>query len=256
MPEEPHSSSFARGLNVLAAVVDGGPQRADEIARRTELSTSSVYRFVRTLVDDGFLEADGAGTYRVGPRLSRFRGGPDTGEVLRGLALPFMRELATETSETVLLTVPAGESALVVESLDSPLSMRLSFAPGTLRPLYAGASAKALLAFSPQEVIDRVLRSELERFTPGTPAKAALRKQLAQVREQGYVVSRGEVDPHAVAIGVPVMPHGRLVCALSIAGPEHRFDGHRARAEVRALITAARGLASQLEDAGDLPACS
>lgn len=246
-------SSFARGLTVLAAVVDGGPQRADEIARRTALSTSSVYRFVRALVDDGFLEADAGGSYRVGPRLARFRGGPDTGEALRRLALPFMRDLVTETSETVLLTVPAGLSALVVESLDSPHSMRLSFSPGILRPLHAGASAKALLAFAPQEVIDRVLHRELERFSPSTPTKTALRKQLPLIREQGYVVSRGEVDPHAVAIGVPVMPQGRLVCALSIAGPEHRFDGHRARAEVRALTAAAQGLAAQLQGAPQPP---
>ncbi|MDT0378195.1 IclR family transcriptional regulator [Streptomyces sp. DSM 42041] len=255
MPGAPRSSSFARGLNVLAAVVDGGPQRADEVAARTGLSTSSVYRFVRRLVDDGFLEADGHGTYRVGPRLSRLQDGPGTGQTLRSLALPFLRDLVSETSETVLLTVPAGLSALVVESLDSPHSMRLSFAPGTLRPLHAGASAKALLAFAPQDVIDRVLGGRLERFTPGTPAKATLRTQLARIREQGYVVSRGEVDPHAVAIGVPVLPRGRLACALSIAGPEHRFDGNRAHTEVRALTAAARALASRIEDsARTLPA--
>ncbi|MFR9676437.1 IclR family transcriptional regulator [Streptomyces sp. TR06-5] len=247
MPQERPASSFTRGLNVLAAVVDGGPQRADELARRTDLSTSSVYRFVRALVDDGFLETDGAGIYRIGPRLSRLRGDQDAGDALRGLALPFLHDLVTETSETALLTVPAGLSALVVESLDSPHSMRLSFAPGTLRPLYAGASAKALLAFASHDVAEQVLRQELERFTPDTPTKAALRTQLEQIRKQGYVVSRGEVDPFAVAVGVPVVRQGRLVCALSIAGPEHRLDGRSIPAQIHALTVAARGLAAQLD---------
>lgn len=242
-----HASSFGRGLNVLAAVVDGGPQRVDEIAQRTELSPSSVYRFVRTLVNAGFLEPDD-GVYRVGPRLQRIRDEREIGERLRSLAIPLLRSLVEDTSETALLTVRVGRSALVVESVDSPHSMRVSFTRGQLRPLHAGASAKALLAFAPETVIDEVLRHDLEWFTTNTPTKTRLRRQLADIREQGYVVSHGEVDQFAVAIGVPVLRHGELVCALSIAGPEHRFAGSRNQVELRALQIAARQLEAALDD--------
>ncbi|QIZ38843.1 IclR family transcriptional regulator [Saccharopolyspora sp. ASAGF58] len=248
MPDQSGSpSSFARGLDVLAAVVDGGPQRVEEISRRTGLPTSSVYRFLRTLVAAGFLEPDD-GVYRVGARLAR--SGEGGNERLRELALPLLRRLVEQTSETALLTVRVGRSALVVESVDSPHSMRVSFTRGHLRPLHAGASAKALLAFAPAEVADEVLKHGMERFTPNTPTKSALCRQLETIRQQRYVISHGEVDQHAVAIGVPVMRGGELVCAFSVAGPEHRLDGSRARAELRALQAAAAQLEAALDDPG------
>lgn len=237
------SSSFGKGLEVLATVVDGGPRRVDEIAAHTGLPTSTVYRFVRTLVACGFLEARD-GVYHLGPRLVRVQGQNVGIEWLRRLATPLMRRLVEQTEESVVLTVRSGMSALVVESIDSPQLMRLSFTRGIVRPLHAGASAKIVLAFSPDDVVQSVLSRELERFSAGTPDRTALAAEIPEIRAQGWVVTHGEVDPFASAVGVPVFRGAELVCGLSVAGPEYRVRGREPQ-----IVQAARRVAARLEEA-------
>ena len=68
-PEEaPEDTSFARGLRVFLAIADRGLVRADELATLLETPLSTVYRYLRTLTEFGFVDRhDGA--YRLGPRL-------------------------------------------------------------------------------------------------------------------------------------------------------------------------------------------
>jgi len=238
-------SSLAKGLEVLGAVVDAGPQRVDELAVRTGIPPSSVYRFVRTLVSTGLLEASG-GAYHVGPRLRRATEQPDGIAHLREIARPVLSWLVDRTEETALLTVRAGQHALVVDSVDSFHPMRVSFARGQIRQLHAGASAKVLLAFAPHSVLKELLAVGLERYTANTPTRNRLPKQLESIRAQRYSLTLGEVDLHAVGVGVPVFLDGELVCVLSVVGPEHRYEAHRVPKLLQALQEAAERLEARL----------
>lgn len=243
--QEVGTSSLAKGLEVLTAVVDAGPQRADEIAARTGIPLSSVYRFVRTLASRGLLESVG-GTYYLGPRLRRGADQQDETAHLREVAQPILRGLVDRTEETALLTVRRGLHALVVDSVDSFHPMRVSFTPGQIRPLHAGASAKVLLAYASDSVLKDLLAAGLERYTANTPTKRKLPKQCEDIRSQRYAVTVSEVDPHAVGVGVPVMLDGELICALSVVGPEHRYEAHRIPKLLQALQEAAGRLEERL----------
>lgn len=242
-PQPNERSSLAKGLDVLAAVVDAGPQRASELAARTGIPISSLYRFTQALVAAGFLESTNS-IYRIGPRLSRSTEELNAFGRLRDRGLLVLRWLVDQTGETALLTVRAGDNALVVEAVDSFHTMRMSFERGHLRPLYAGASAKVLLAFgSPGPMLDRILAGGLERYTSKTPTKRMLPKQLADIRSRRYSITMGEVDAHAVGVGVPVFVAGELICALSLAGPEFRYGPQ----VLPKLLLALQEAASRLE---------
>jgi len=239
------TSSLAKGLEVLTAVVDSGPQRADEIAARTGIPLSSVYRFVRTLVSTGLLQSSG-GVYHIGPRLRRGADEQDRTAHLREIAQPVLRWLVDQTEETALLTVRTRLHALVVESEDSFHPMKVSFTRGQIRPLHAGASAKILLAYAPEPVLKELLAAGLERYTASTPTKRRLPKQLEDIRSQQYSITVSEVDLHAVGVGVPVFLGGELICALSVVGPEHRYEAHRIPKLLQALQEAAGKLEERL----------
>jgi IclR family acetate operon transcriptional repressor len=66
----------------------------------------------------------------------------------------------------------------------------------------------------------------LPRFTPRTiVAPAALRAELARIREQGYAVALEEREPELNAIAAPVYgPQGHVAAALGVQGPAYRFD--------------------------------
>src|SRR6478736_454360 len=68
-PEEAaEDTSFARGLRVLLTIADRGEIRADDLGTALDMSMSTVYRYLRTLTEFGFIERHEGG-YGLGPRL-------------------------------------------------------------------------------------------------------------------------------------------------------------------------------------------
>lgn len=241
-------TSFAKGLRVLGALADSGPLRVETIARQTQLPVSSVYRYVRDLVAAGLLESH-EGVYYPGERIAQMARVASWTANLSRLGVPILTALTEQTGETSMLTVRIGRSALVLEQVESPHAMRLSFQRGSLRVLYAGASAKVVLAYASQSVIDDVLNGPVGRVGPNTPNTAMLRRQLLEVRSKGFAVTFGEADAQAVGVAVPVWCGGEFVCGLSVAGPAYRLAEGQTRWVLPLVQQAGEQLSELLEEA-------
>ncbi|HEU0257472.1 MAG TPA: helix-turn-helix domain-containing protein, partial [Microbacteriaceae bacterium] len=137
-------TSFSKGLAVLGWILEHGAARADEIAPAVDLPLSSVYRFLRTLREHGFV-ADADGLYDTGPRLASVGASPMNTSIST-LAAPFLEHLSAVTGETAVLTVRQGLHAVCVSQVESAFQIRLAFELGQLLPLYAGAGQRVLLA--------------------------------------------------------------------------------------------------------------
>ena len=239
------SATFARGLEVLAVMMEE-PPRVDAAAERLHVPLSTVYRYVRTAKALGFLE-ERDGRYVPGLRLLHLARREHWHERLAALAQPVLQALVRDLHESAFLLVREGTQAVCLASVETPRAVRLSFDPGSVRPLYAGASAKALLAFAPPALIEDVIRRGLEPLTDRTPDAHALLEQLAEIRREGVAVSTAELDPDASAVAAPVFADDELICALSVAGPASRFKAeHLAAARVE-VANAGRALAQMLE---------
>lgn len=246
-------TSFAKGLRVLGALMDYGPMRIETIAQETGLPVSSVYRYARDLIAAEILENDN-GVYSPGERLAQLARVTSWTDRLSRFGLPVLRELTERTGETSMVTVRVGQSALVVDRVESKQAIRLSFQRGSLRALYAGASAKVLLAYAPQSVVDAILNAPMPTLGDNTPTPSVLRRQLADVRSRRYAISFSEADSHAVGVAVPVFCGKELIGGLSVAGPAWRLDHTQARHALRQVQAAATQLTHALElDAGFHP---
>ena len=72
-PEEAgEDTSFARGLRVFLTVADRGEIRADELSTLLDTPLSTIYRYLRTLTEFGFVERQEGG-YRLGSATARDR---------------------------------------------------------------------------------------------------------------------------------------------------------------------------------------
>jgi IclR family transcriptional regulator, acetate operon repressor len=80
-------SSLERGLEVLAAIADGGPARVEQLAGRLGMPLSTTYRYVSSLRTLGFL-SDDDGTYLAGPQVVRIARSLDVDASLAHLAAP------------------------------------------------------------------------------------------------------------------------------------------------------------------------
>ncbi len=247
-PEEAaEDTSFARGLRLLLTVADRGEVRADELGSLLEMPLSTVYRYLRTLGDFGFIDRTG-GQFRLGPKLLIGTGTNVSSERLIRHADAALRMLARETGETAIVVRRLGLSSVCLHQVESDAPLRVILQPGSMSPLYAGAPGRALLAFAPAEVLDEVLAQDLVRITGSTPTESELRATLGGIVMTGMANSEGELIEGSVAVAAPVFREDGIVGAIALIGPAFRCgDTWRARAG-RLLQEAARAINADLAE--------
>jgi IclR family acetate operon transcriptional repressor len=249
-PEEAaEDTSFARGLRLLLMVADRGGIRADELGSLLEMPVSTVYRYLRTLADFGFVDRHG-GQYRLGPKLLIGTGANVSSERLIRHADAPLRMLAHETGETGVVVRRIGLSSICLHQIESDAPLRVTLGPGEMSPLYAGAPGRALLAFAPSEVLDEVLAQDLVRITNRTPTEPELRASLGGIVMTGMAISEGELIEGSVAMAAPVFREDGIVGAIAVIGPAFRCgEAWRARS-AKLLQEAGRAINAALAEDG------
>jgi DNA-binding IclR family transcriptional regulator len=152
-------------MEYLAAAAD--PVTLTALSKQFGMSKSSMYRLLATLRDRGYVVKDPiTARYRFGLTATRLAQQAGAVESLTGACWPAMRWLWTRTEETVLLAVRDGDTAVVVEKLDSTRPVLASSSLGRLMPLHAVSGGMALLASFPDAEIREILTAtDLSRFT-------------------------------------------------------------------------------------------
>jgi DNA-binding IclR family transcriptional regulator len=242
------NSTADRALDILLMFDDERlAVSANEVAKHFGVARSTAYRYLESLTSNGFLEENHVGSgFRLGPRVLDLARLARKGVGLSDLAKPIMRRLVDRTGTPVILTRRAGSAVVCLEREEAGQTLRLSYERGQVLPVNAGAAALALLAWAPDDELDNLLADPLARFTDATYTDAdKLRAHLADVREQGYAISRGELDPDVLGIGAPVRGEdGRVVAAISIAALSHRVPDE----EIDRYIVPVREAADQLSE--------
>jgi DNA-binding IclR family transcriptional regulator len=232
-------------LNVLETFLepDQGAQGISEISEALDLNKSRVFRILNTLEQHHFVQRDPeTKQYRLGVALMVF------GETARKrlevvqVAASVLDALAEQSEETVHLGVLDGDESVCVARRVSAQSVRLYAEVGRRAPLHVGGVPKVLLAYLPAEDRHRILqRSTLPRITEETVVDPdALERSLAQIRRNGYNVAVGDLDPAVHSIAAPIRDHaGRVVAAVSVAGPSHRFPPAKVEATIQLVCQSA-----------------
>jgi DNA-binding IclR family transcriptional regulator len=208
-----------------------------ELLDRVDLSRPTLYRLLQTLQTKQFLtSSEHPKRFRLGPAVAQLAHAWSSALDLAAVAEPMMRRLGDKTSETVALFVR--EAAIKVCVAEVPSTQPLSFKRGVgyRESLALGASGKAILAYLPDAQLG-ALQSEVKKLAPA----------LAQIRERGFAVSKGELIQGAVAVSAPVFDgSGEVVGSLSLFGPSVRLSDPRIATFARLLMREAREISQVL----------
>jgi DNA-binding IclR family transcriptional regulator len=252
-PEEAADhTTFARGLRLLLVIADRGEVRADELGVALEMPVSTVYRYLRTLGEFGFVDRRD-GRYHVGPRLLIGSQANVSTEQLIRVADPVMQAITEASGETAVLTRRIGLSAVCLHQVESHRGLRVALEVGAALPLHAGAVARVLLADAPEEVLSALLEQGLEPVTAETPDAEALPALLEDTRRDGFAVSEGELVAGSVALAVPIRRPDGIVGAIGVLGPADRCDAAWRRRVLRHLRMAAGTVAERVLDPASFP---
>lgn len=241
--------AVVRSLRLLECFEPGRPQMPlAEFVRKTGYSRTTTYRLLRTLEHAGWLERTPDAAFRLTVRPFQVGAILVDSLELRQEAGSIMTELAGRHEDTVYLMVPHDGHAVCLERIDGGSVRLLDLDVGGSIDLHLGAGPRALLAFSGEEEIARLLGRDLDRRTKLTITDAKrLRTALAEIRELGYAISAGDVTDGIGAVGAPVWDRsGRVVAALSISGLLEGYQGGRGEAVARDVVAAAGTLSARL----------
>src|SRR6266851_4572928 len=237
--------SIDRATAILRALATG-PRRlgVSELAERLGLARPTVHGLLQTLQTHGFVEQDRhSDKYQLGPGLLQLGYSYLDLNELRARSIQYSDRLAARASAAVRVGVMHGSSVVVVHHVFKPDAAFGVLEVGLQLPLHASALGKAILAFSPAQLVDDALAEQLAVLTKRTLGPAALRRELAVVRDQGIATERDEAVLGESSAAAPIFDDaGHAVGAIGVvAATEELFPRGLARGIAAAVGEAARG---------------
>jgi DNA-binding IclR family transcriptional regulator len=242
--------SIDRATAILKALASG-PRRlgVSELADRLGLARPTVHGLLQTLQAHGFVEQDRhSDKYQLGPGLLQLGYSYLDLNELRARSIGYADRLATRAAAAVRVGVMHGSNVVVVHHVFRPDAAFGVLEVGLQLPLHASSLGKAILAFSPEQVIEDLLADPLPRLTNRTVQEAALRKELQTIRDQGVATERDEAVLGESSVAAPIFDHGgNAVGAIGVVDTTERiFPRGLAKGVAAAVGEAARGVSREL----------
>lgn len=218
-------------LDILEAIKQSERGMAlAELSRTVNMPRPTVYRILTTLESRGYLDRLNEGEYRMAAKLFSLQRESSIERDLQRAARQPMEELLAKCKETLDLGTLDGGEVVVIETMESPLSIRMSSKVGNRCRPHSTALGKVLLSGMSEEETDRLVQVKgLPKMTPNTiTTRAGLLKELRSVRRKGYAVDDQENELDGRCLGAPIVDsRDRVVAALSISAPVFRMDHER-----------------------------
>lgn len=217
-------AAVERALRIPAAFRRGEASLSlAELAKRTGLYKSTILRLTASLEEAGYLVRLEDGRWRPGPMLSQLGAIYQASFDLRDYVERTLQWVADQSGESTAFYVKDGDMRVCLYRIEGAQSIRQHILVGEHLPLDRGGPGRVLTAFS-----------------GGTDEVSE------QIRQCCYYVSRGERDPAAYGVAVPVFELHRLVGALGIIGPAPRFTEAAIERHIELALGAGVRLTSQL----------
>jgi DNA-binding IclR family transcriptional regulator len=238
-----------RAIDILMFIAhQDEPTGLSEISRQVKLDKATTLRLITTLKSRGLIRQITTNKcYEIvlpGPLLI---GAAESH--IRHVSRPYLEELSLKTRETISLVCPWGLERTHVEVIPAKYELRLVPEVGSIWPIYAGASGRAMMAFFPRDRVEFILReTKLVRGNAlHIPSKEEILADLARIRQRGYLISSGETVEGGAAVAAPVMDrNGRVVAAISIRGPDTRMKQALLRRYAPLVADSARRMSHNL----------
>src|ERR1700720_3952067 len=197
-PEQGHDGDFVqsleRGLSVIRAFDAEHPQLTlSEVATSTGLSRAAARRFLRTLVQLGYMRSDGS-RFSLRPKILELGYAYLSSLTLPEVAMPHLEQLVEQVHESSSVSELDGDDVIYI--------------------------ARVLLAAQSDERLDEYLEStSLRGLTGHTITSAtALRRELRKIRSQGWALVDQELEEGLRSIAAPIRDSdGQVIAAINIS---------------------------------------
>lgn len=248
-------STLHRAVDILLLLQQEGREMGvTEIARALAVNKTTIYRTLATLESRDFLQQnEESGKYWLGMKLYSL--GMMIGEkmMLKNVASPYAKALSLklkEVSHLAILDRTATEypKLIIIDKVESQQLLTLTPPTGASTPCHCSGVGKCLLAFAPEDYLERFTDTVLTRFTKKTITDwDQLKAELANIRKAGIAVDDEELEEGLSCVAAPILnKDGRMIAAISISGPTGRLKTERFAAIVAEVKNTAKAISLSL----------
>jgi len=227
---------LAKGLSLLEKLAQSAEgMTAVGLAESIGIHKTSVYRYLNTLLQGGYIRSDGNGCYHLGNKILELSSQLLRRMPLRETAHPFLIELNDDTQMTVHLCVLDRQDVIYIDKIESHRTLPIMSRIGSRAPAYCTGVGKALLSGLPTDQVVSLLREViLERRTPNTITDPLqLLEEIKLTAERGYAIDNGEHEEGIQCFAAPIKGYGGdIVGAVSLTGLKREFDDKEASGQM------------------------
>lgn len=227
-------NSVDRALDILILLYrEHREMGVTEIAKELGIYKSTIYRTLYTLENKGFIQQNSVtGKYWLGIKLYAI--GMSVGEEMpiKQIIQPYAKELSEEFGEVVNVSIldtttyKYPKTILIIKEEKQGQMLTVNPKLGSINESYSAAVGKCLLAFSEDDVIEKMKDVEFSFNT-----KNAIRnwdqlcEELERVRRDGYALDNEEAEIGLTCVAAPILDkNNKAVAAISLSGPTSRIN--------------------------------
>lgn len=245
------NQSVNRVIDIIEAMAKNRePIKLNELAKKLGMAASTVYRFLLTLMESGFVkQEEETSKYYLTMKICELANMVHESINIRDIALPVMKKLTMQCQESSCLVIEEDLMAVYIETVDGNDKMIRGFQRiGRRAPLYCTGVGKLFLTQMDEHSLRLVMEKGLKPYTPNTIiSEEVLLEELEKIKNEGYAVDNEECELGARCIAAPIKDYsGKIVAAISISGPSFRMTDASILEKKKHVLTAADNISEIL----------
>ncbi|SDB03036.1 transcriptional regulator, IclR family [Pseudomonas sp. NFACC23-1] len=243
-------SSLERMLRVLDLFTEQSPIWAvDDMGSALGFTRSTIYRYVRELAEANLLFQVEAGRYALGARIITWDRQLRLSDPLVRAAQSLEPGFPQWSEQQVWLICRLFKDQVVCIHQHGDLFSEVSYSRGSPRPLFLGATSKAILANMTSRQHSQLFLDHPDEVRASQLGQTweAFRRSLQQLRRQGYVASAGEVDAGVYGLAAPIFDgDGKVVGSISCVRPVRERDSAQEETQGQQILALAQELSQRM----------
>ncbi len=239
--------SIDRAMSVIQVLVSDSTENwlsITELSQECQLPISSMHRVLKAMSKHGLIQQDeqtkqyGLGNIWLEYGLKMY----DRMDYISKIR-PELERLMNTVEESVYLSQPTGNEALVIERIDCEKNqIRVHDQLGSRIPLHIGGANKVMLAYmSPKQakkIVDELLPEQ---------DRPAFFATLQETKRKGYGMSHGERMEGTSSVAAPILNHfGEVHGAVSIGFVSFNLTDERLHFLIEQVIDTGKRISAKL----------
>lgn len=215
---EDAGTSVAERLLDLLQCLSSSPMTVRELSAASGIPLSTAHRLLRPLVARKYVLRLGRGGYVLGIASMELGARADLDSTIKSSTRPIIAELAKTCRRTAHLGVFRDNLVRYLVKIDAGCSRTPSREMTELEAYCTGIGKVLLAQLADDQLEEYLAPGDFVPLTQNTIWQTdALRKEIGDVRRQGWAMDRGEMYSQLRCLAVPIEDRaGRLMAALSV----------------------------------------